>query len=75
VRREPILPFVVTTLPWLVGLPFLYVLRRSSILADRLRPEMVLAVMLAESLAMLVASFFTVEASVRLYLRPRGVGR
>jgi hypothetical protein len=75
VRTAWMVPFAATALPWIVGLPFLYVLRRSATLAHQLRPEVVLAVMLLESVVVLVAGLYVVEASARLHVRPRGVGR
>jgi hypothetical protein len=73
-RRSPSWPLAFVLVPWLASLPLSLVLQRSARLSAQLRPEMVLVVIGLQALIFLVFAFVTVDASVRLYLRPRGRG-
>lgn len=68
--------FLLATLPWVVGLPFDWVLDRSALLANQLRPEMVFLVVLARLVVVQLAAFVMWSGAARLYARPgtRGGG-
>ena len=71
-RRDPWLPLLISILPWVMGIPFTYVLQRSASLSISLRPEIVLVVMAIGSAVSLVMAFVVIDSSVRLFLRYAG---
>ncbi len=71
-RDDPLLPLLLSTLPWATALPFVFLLQRSALLAASLRPEVVLVIMATAAAVALMVEFITIDASVRLFLRQGG---
>jgi hypothetical protein len=74
-RKQWFLALFLSAIPWMVGLPFNQALQRSARLAGMLRPELILAVMVAQVLVSLLAFFLVLDAAMRLYRNPRTEGR
>lgn len=68
-RQLPLLGALIVILPHTLGLPFVYVLNRSAVLANQLRPEVVPWVMAVQALVAIVATFLVLNASSRLWVR------
>jgi len=71
VRGLPLLGALLVTLPHTLGIPFVYLLNRSAVLANQLRPEVVVGVMAVQSLVAILATVVVLNASSRLWVRRR----
>jgi hypothetical protein len=71
-RRNRILSFLLALLPIVIGLPFGYLLDRSAWIAQQLRPEIVLYLMIVQSLFSIVVGFLVLDAATRIFEQSRG---
>ncbi len=67
-------PVAFILLPWLAGLPLSLILQRSTRLAAQLRPEIILVVVAVQAAIFLLFGFLALDASIRIFLKPRSRG-
>ena len=73
-RQDLQWPVAFVLLPWLAGLPLALILQRSTRLAAQLRPEIVLVVVALQAAIFLLFGFLALDASIRIFLKPRSRG-
>jgi hypothetical protein len=67
-------PLAFVLLPWLTGLPLSLILQRSTRLAAQLRPEIILIVVAVQAAIFLLFGFLALDASIRIFQKPRSRG-
>lgn len=71
-RRQPGLAVTLSLCSYLAGAPFAFLLQRSALLANRLRPEVIPALLAIESFVVILVGFFVVDAATRTWMARRG---